>query len=392
MSTRLNHIAFTLLVVVVMTGAFFAGFGTYVFGQHNVTAAGPRRAFQLFWEAWGYIQSDYYGNVPDEQTMTYAAIRGVLAELHDPYTVLVDPAPHEQETQQLQGRYGGIGATLSRDEAEQLRLNPFPDGPAAAAGVRLDDVLLAIDGAPVTAVDTVVEIEQRLRGEVSTTVTLTLSRPPSAPFPVAIVRAEYTIPSVTARLLREDARLGYIAISHFSALTGQEVHDGVLALRAQGAQMLILDLRDNGGGLLDAAVSVSSEFLDGGVVLYEQTRDNTRFFPVEPGGAATDLPLIVLINGGTASATEIVAGALQDSGRAELVGERTYGKGSVQFVFDLQDGSSLHVTKAVWLTPHRRSIDGSGLAPDVPVVLSKEDRAAGRDTQLLQAIAILSAE
>lgn len=390
MSTRLNQIAFTLLVVVVMTGAFFAGFGTYVFGQHGPSAADPHPAFRLFWETWGIIQDEYYGDVPDEQTMTYAAIRGMLGELHDPYTVLVDPEPHEQETQQLQGRYGGIGATLSRDEDQQLRLNPFPDGPAAAAGVRLDDVLLAIDGGPVATTDAFVEIEQRLRGEVGTTVTLTLSRPPSAPFAVAIVRAEYTIPSVTSRLLREDARIGYIAISHFSALTGQEVHDAVLALRAQGAQELILDLRDNGGGLLDAAVSVSSQFLDGGVVLYEQTRDNTRFFPVEPGGAATDLPLVALVNGGTASATEIVAGALQDSGRAELVGERTYGKGSVQFVFDLKDGSSLHVTKAVWLTPHRRSIDGSGLEPDVPVVLSQEDRAAGRDTQLQRAIAMLS--
>lgn len=395
MPTRRNWILFTLLAFAVMTGAFAAGFGTYT--QLHRSQAAPRPdhaqiAFRPFRETWEYLHNEYYGPLPDERTLTYAAIRGMLAEVGDPYTVLVDPVPHQQETQQLQGHYGGIGATLTRDEAGQVRLSPFTGGPADLAGVGLDDVLAAVDGVPVSAGEPIDLIEQRLRGEVSTTVTLTVLRPPAAQHDVVVVRAEFTIPSVSARVLREDPQIGYIAVDHFSALTGQEMRDALARMRGQGAGKLVLDLRNNGGGLLDAAVAVSSEFLDGGVVLYERTRVNTRFVPVEPGGVATTLPLVVLVNGGTASATEIVAGALQDTGRAVLVGERTFGKGSVQFVFDLRDGSSLHVTKAVWLTPHRRSIDGTGLVPDIPVALTPEDRAAGRDPQLQQAIRTLQAK
>jgi carboxyl-terminal processing protease len=156
---------------------------------------------------------------------------------------------------------------------------------------------------------------------------------------------------------------------------------------------LILDLRDNGGGLLDAAVDVSSQFLRDGVVLYEDRRDEPeKFYSVKKGGLALDLPLAVLVNGGTASASEIVAGALHDHERGTLIGERTFGKGSVQFVYDLSDQSSLHVTVARWLTPDRHRIDGQGLAPDIEVVPSEEDRTSGADPQLEQAISYLQTE
>ncbi len=393
MPSRRDWILFEALIFFVRAGAFPAGLGSSAYHtrqQAEAQAETSATAFQPFWQVWGYLHDEYDGPLPDDRTLTYAAIRGVLQATGDPYTVLVEPQPHQAETESLQGHYGGIGAALSRDEQGQVRVSPFRDGPAAQAGVQLDDVLLAIGGAPVTISDTIETLDRQLRGEEGTTVTLTLARTDGAGlgarFDLAVARADIPIPSVTSRILREDASIGYIGVSRFSATTGDEVRDATLALRSQGAQCLVLDLRDDGGGLLDGAVKVSSQFLASGVVLYETTRENTTFFPVEQGGVATDIPLVVLVNGGTASAAEVVAGALQDTGRAQLIGTRTYGKGSVQYVHDLRDGSSVHITTARWLTPHRRSIDGTGLEPDIAVDISAEDRAAGRDTQLLRAI------
>jgi carboxyl-terminal processing protease len=385
-------VRFGALVAVVMVAAYGAGLGSYAWHSPGAPAPDPQQspAFRPFLETWSILHAEYAGDLPGEQQLTYAAIRGVLSEVGDPYTVLVDPVPHQQQTEQLQGHYGGIGVTLSRDEDGAVRLDPLAGSPAAQAGVQLDDVLLAVDRVPVSTTEAIDAIAERLHGEVGTEVRLTVRRGARPPFEIAAVRAEIAIPSVTARVMREDPTVGYLQIAFFSATTGEEVKQAVQALRAQGATRLIVDLRNNNGGLVQSAVDVASQFLDKGVVLYEVTRGNVdTFYPVQPGGVATDLPLIVLVNGSTASAAEAVAGALQDSGRARLVGDHTYGKGSVQLVHQLSDGSSLHVTAARWLTPKRRSIDGRGLTPDVAISITQADHDAGNDVQLWRALAEL---
>lgn len=235
------------------------------------------------------------------------------------------------------------------------------------------------------------EIVLLIRGDVGSTVTLTLERAGAAePVVLTIERAIIESPSVEWRVLEEDPAIGYIKISRFSARTGRELRRALTDLTDQGATQLIVDLRSNGGGLLDAAIEVTSEFLREGVVLYEDRRDNSeQTYQVQGGGKALDQPLVVLVNAGTASASEIVAGALQDYQRATLIGEHTFGKGSVQLVYDLSDSSSLHVTVAKWLTPNRRQIDGQGLFPDIEVLFSESDHANGLDPQLGRAISFL---
>jgi carboxyl-terminal processing protease len=201
-----------------------------------------------------------------------------------------------------------------------------------------------------------------------------------------ITRAEISVPSVTWRILSQASDVGYVKLNIFAQTSKDELITAIEALKQQGAQKLIFDLRDNGGGLLDAAIDIGSVFVDGKVASEKRRGGDVRDFNAEASGAARDLPLVVLVNGGTASASEIVSGAIQDKGRGVLVGTKTYGKGSVQNVIPLSDGSSLHVTIAEWLTPNGRQITGQGLMPEVVVELSGDDAANGRDPQLDRAI------
>jgi carboxyl-terminal processing protease len=309
--------------------------------------------------------------------------------LQDPYTIFVEPQPRALEKAELQGQFGGIGAFVTRGPEGEVILTPMVDSPAEQAGVQEGDRIRGVDDTPVTSQMTTDEVILLIRGEVGTQVTLTLERTGVAePVVVTITRQVIETPSVEWRVLEQDSSTGYIHIRLFTERTGRELERAIQDLREAGIDRLVLDLRDNGGGLLDAAVDVSSQFLREGVVLYEDRRDQPeKFYSVKRGGLALDLPLVVLVNGGTASASEIVAGALRDYDRGPLIGERTFGKGSVQLVYDLSDKSSLHVTVARWLTPDRHRIDGEGLIPDVEVLLSEADRASGADPQLERAIA-----
>jgi len=364
--------------------AYTAGFGAY--RLRDAIRAGHSGLLDVFWEAWDHIERTFYGEIPSPRERTYGAIRGTLALLDDPYTVLVEPQPRELEQDRMRGSYGGIGVTLRRDGEGRMVLAPYADSPAERAGVQEGDVLLAVDRLPVTPETTVDDVSARLHGEAGTPVTLTLARPPTPAFDLSIVREEIRVPSIAWRVLGRAPDVGYLHVETFTERTGEEVYDALQEL-LQEAEIsgLVLDLRDNAGGLIDPAVTTVSQFLRDGVVLTELRRDaQDRTFPVRDGGVAADVPMAVLVNGGTASAAEIVAGALQDRGRAPLVGEPTFGKGSVQTIYDLSDGSSLHVTSAIWLTPNRRRINGMGLAPDIPV--ARDEGSQDADEQLDRAV------
>jgi carboxyl-terminal processing protease len=338
------------------------------------------------------VQNNFIGDLPAPKEMAYGAIRGVVASLNDPYTVFVEPVVRTQEREQLQGSFGGIGAYLSRPvDGGEVFLEPIPENPAALAGILQDDVLVAVDGVAITAEMTVSQIVDMVKGEKGTTVVLTVIHPGSTEeVDIEVERDDILIPSVSYRLLSEDTKIGYIQLTRFSGESNNEIHDALADLLDQGAEQFVLDLRGNGGGLLDAAVAISDHFLDSGPVLYQQTKGaDERVYETSDETLAPDAPLVILVDGGTASASEILAGALHDRDRAVLIGQQTYGKGSVQLVFDLSDGSSVHVTSARWFTPDRHQLDQQGLTPDFMVEITQEAIDNGRDEILNRAIEYL---
>ncbi|MBN1659565.1 MAG: S41 family peptidase [Anaerolineae bacterium] len=388
------------LITALVIAAFAAGVGaTWLLLRNAEPTAAEEDGFGVFWEAWHLVEGNFMGDLPEMQQVAWGAIRGALETLDDPHTTFLEPQPRQREREDLSGRFGGIGAYIVQEEDGGYSLDPMPDLPAEQAGVQQGDRLLEVDGTTISPEMSVDDVVSLLRGEVGTTVEVTLGREGQAgPLLVRIVRQEIPSPSVEWQMLEEApgipvAGVGYVRITIFSDRTDRELREALADLKEQGMSRLVLDLRGNGGGLLDASIDVAGEFLGGGVVLYQVERGSKeQVYRADGEGALPDMPMVILVDGGTASASEIVAGALQDRGRAVLVGEQTYGKGSVQSVFDLSDGSSVHITYAEWLTPDRRQISGQGLTPDLVVGISEEDRSQGRDTQLERALGYLSEE
>ncbi|MBN1483747.1 MAG: S41 family peptidase [Chloroflexia bacterium] len=346
--------------------------------------------FELFWQVWSLLEGNFYDPTEiDSRGMVYGAIRGMVDSLGDRYTLFSTPAQADVSRTHLQRDYEGIGAYIDYEDNFPVILGPVNDEtPAAEAGLRQGDVVLAVDGMDVEGMP-LEEVIAYIKGPAGTDVVLTILREGQAPFEVTITRARIEILSVEGEL-REDG-LAYVQLSVFGEATSEELDERLKELLRQNPTGLILDLRNNGGGYLRAAQEVLGRFVEDGVATYQSDReDNLLPHPVIGGDAeAFDLPMVVLINGGSASASEIVAGALQDFGRATLVGEQSFGKGSIQHVFDLEDGSSLRVTVAHWLTPNERRIQDVGLTPDLVVPLTPEDFEAERDPQLDAAAAYL---
>ncbi len=342
--------------------------------------------FSVFWEAWGRVEESFIGELPGNQEMTHGAVRGAIAVLDDPYTIFVEPIARSQERDNFRGNFGGIGATVEQSEAGDIILRPVPGNPAEAAGLLDGDILIAVDGEPILPEMTVEDVVLLIRGEEGTEVVLTVNHPGEpSPVDISIIREVILLPSVSYRVLEEDSTIGYIRLSRFSGESAGEIEEAIQELKSQGVDKLILDLRHNPGGLLTAAVDVSDQFLDEGPVVYQISKtDKEKIFEASRETIAGEMPLVVLTDGATASAAEIVAGALQDRGRATLVGLQTFGKGSVQLVHDLSDGSSIRVTSARWLTPSRHQLDQQGLEPDVAVEVTEEAVANGKD-EILQA-------
>lgn len=381
-----------LLAMLVATVSFAAGFGAnylYAARQHPQGTAIPRN-FRLMWEAWNLIKEQFYGTIPDKPVLVHGMIRGTLKSLEDPYTVLVEAQPAQQESTNLHGSYGGIGAKVESRKGAIVLL-PFPEGPAARAGILPNDQIIEIDGKRLPPDATPEDVEAQLRGPVGSKVTLTLYRIGEVEhIRVELTREEINIPTVQYRML-EDTPFAYIQITLESADTAEELEKALNELKTKNPQGIILDLRNNPGGLFpDPAQDIIGQFLPNAPVVIEKYRDGSRkTFYARSGGRAQNIPFVVLVNSGTASAAEIMAGAFQDSGKTILIGEKTFGKGSVQGLFTLSDKSVLHITTAKWLTPKGAEIDGVGLKPNIQVPLTSDDMAKGLDPQLDRAVEYL---
>ncbi len=347
------------------------------------------KEFRVFWEAMQALQEDYYGELPDNQEMTYGAIRGVLELLDDENTSLLDPQSAQFFSSDLSGSFEGIGARVDLAPGGGVRVvEPFEGQPAYKAGIRRGDIIIKVDGKDVTNMS-LSDAIQLIRGPKGTTVRLLIKRPGEPDLiEVKVVRDRIEIPVIEYKM-RDDG-IAYLKLSEFNSRAPDLVRQALRELLRQKPKGLILDLRGNPGGLLDSAVEIGSQFVGEGDILIERFKDGReRAYPARRGGLATEIPLVVLVNDGSASASEIVAGAIQDAGRGPLIGVTTFGKGSVQVPHYLSDGSLLRVTTARWFTPKGRGIDGKGLKPDIEVERTLEDRAAGRDPQLDRAVEYL---
>jgi carboxyl-terminal processing protease len=384
-----KQLLLTLGALVLLLATFAAGYAVYPLlhgasapalaasgmGDPGSGAADDApRDLGVFWEAWRLLDGNFYGEQPDDQARVYGAVRGLAGAYGDPYTLFVEPQPRELERDQMRGSFGGIGATVEIT-GTRILLHPLPDQPAARAGVQDGDELLRVDGAAVSGEMSSDAVVALIRGPVGSTVVLTLRRVSgdsnqelAQELEVGVERAEIQTPSMEWRILEGAPNVGYIRHTIFSERSPQEMEQAIAELAEAGADRFIWDLRGNPGGLLDSAIALADLWLDEGAVLVQESAGGaSKTFTSADGGVGRDYPLVVVVDAGSASASEIVAGALQDRGRARLVGERTFGKGSVQSIYELADQSSLHVTSAQWFTPNRRKISGEGLAPDIAV-------------------------
>lgn len=358
-------------------------------GQDAGTPEDLTQTFKAFWQTWDLVHSTYVDQPVDDTTLMRGAINGMLQSLGDPHTSYMNPEEYSQANTALEGEYEGIGAIVDITGDYLKIVSPMPDSPAEKAGLKVGDVIIAVDGEDMTGVDGNVVLS-KVKGPAGTSVILTIQREGvEQPFDVTVTRAKITQSSVTYQML--DSGVAYVGLSNFGDNTTQDLKNALKELLAQNPKGLILDLRYNGGGYLETAVEVTSQFIDSGNVLLEEYGDKTQTaYPVLEGGLALDIPMVVLVNEGSASASEITAGALQDAGRAKLIGVTTYGKGSVQKWTALQDNQgAVRITIARWLTPKERQINGIGLTPDIEVKISEDDIAAGRDPQLDKAVETL---
>jgi len=319
-----------------------------------------------------------------------AAIHGMMASLGDEHTSYMDPDQYLQANIPLEGEYEGIGAWVDPDGEYLTIVSPMPDSPAEGAGLEPGDQVIKVDGEDMTGIDGNLVI-RRVLGPAGSEVTLTIRREGVEDFEVTLTRAKIIIPSVTGEIF-EDSQIAYVQLFQFGQDTDAELRDILSDLLAQNPTGLILDLRNNGGGYLRTAIEITSEFIGDGVVMYEVYGDGKRdTYDALGDGLATEIPMVVLINEGSASASEILAGAIQDYERAPLVGMTSFGKGSVQNWIPLtsEDGA-VRVTIARWYTPKERLIQDVGLTPDVVVEFTEADAQANLDPQLEKAIEILA--
>ena len=368
----------------------------------NFSSLKPAAKMDLFWEVWDKVSQSYLGRKDlDPKKMVYGAISGMVASLGDPYTVFLPPSDNKEVKADLRGDFEGVGIQIGFNKDQRVTvIAPLAGTPADAAGLKSGDVILKIvDVAQKVNKDTagmaLQDAVDLIRGAKGTSVTLTIGREGlNKPFDVNLKRETIVVKSVNVKFVEKEGKeVAILTLSRFGDRTDDEWAEAVKTIKAEEAKKpnfsgVILNLRNNPGGYLDGAVFIGSEFLSSGpVVLQDRGADGKETYSVNRQGQLLREPLIVLINGGSASASEIVAGALQEAKRAKLVGEKSFGKGTVQEAQDLEGGAGLHVTVARWLTPSGKSIDKEGIKPGFEVKPEEKDQT--KDLQMQKAIDLL---
>jgi carboxyl-terminal processing protease len=395
--------------------------------------------FEPFWNTYKAVQEEFYYRPVDSQQMIYGAAKGMLESLGDPYTTFLTPKENENVKTTMQGNFEGVGMWFEKRNDLPTVVAPIPNTPADRAGIRAKDIILAVDGRDITQMTTD-QIASLIRGPAGTKVRLTLKRGDQI-FDVELTRARIEVPAVLLHWVGDNADIAHIEVNIFGDKTTREFDAALQQALDKKAKGIILDLRNNGGGWVVAAQAMLGRFLpEGSIAFYESRKadgsDDRPQYVIADGPKAYDIPLVVLVNGGTASASELVAGALQDYGRAKLIGEQTFGKGTEQHVHEWDDGSSARITFAHWLTPKKRDINprptptvgpggtppplptftptpnvsvppaqatataqarpltpsltDRGLTPDIVVVLTEKDYQEDKDPQLDRAIQYLN--
>ncbi|MDP2323405.1 MAG: S41 family peptidase [Gammaproteobacteria bacterium] len=372
-------------------GAVLAGFSpaglgvTSVSSQRAPPPALPPDDARVLAEILERVKREYVERVSDRQLMNNA-VRGMLAEL-DPHSQFLDPREYEEIRISTSGTFTGVGLEVQTDSERISVVRPIEGTPAERAGIQPGDTILTVDGEPVDHRN-ISQTILRMRGPAGSRVQLTLAREGvTEPLAFDLQRSAVEVHSVHSRAL--DAGLAYVRISQFTDTTARDLRRAIASLKretAGGLQGLVLDLRDNPGGVLDAAVEVADSFLERGLIVAAsgRTRDATFRHEAVPGDLLAGAPLVVLVNGGSASASEIVAGALQDHHRATIAGTRTFGKGSVQTVMPLSEGRAIKLTTSRYFTPSGVSIQGRGILPDVDLAVGEPESTLLQAAQLLK--------
>ncbi|MBU0671221.1 MAG: S41 family peptidase [Patescibacteria group bacterium] len=400
-------------LVLTITGLFFIlllGFsGGYIVGVWDQARLSPTQAikrivnksddkvaneevdFDLFWKVWNDISDKSYGQPVDEKQMFYGSLMGMTAALEDPYSIFLDPQLTEEFSSEMNGSFEGIGAEIGKRDDNLVVISPLPDSPAQKAGLKAGDIILKIDDTDTMGMS-LDEAIKLIRGEKGTEVVLTVvNKNEEEVREVPITRDIIQFDSVRWEIIEQDnKKIGYIEVLHFSQDTDALFNEAVNEVLTSNPDGLVLDLRNNPGGYLETSITMASKFFKDKPVLYEEFSDGSRKqYDAEGKAPLAGMKTIVLINEGSASASEILAGALKDYKIAELVGKTTFGKGSVQDYKTYDDGSSLKLTVAKWLTPNLNNIDEVGIAPDYEVELTTEDINADNDPQLDKALELI---
>ncbi|MFH0856706.1 MAG: S41 family peptidase [bacterium] len=343
--------------------------------------------FNLFWQVWSAIKDEYVEKNISDKDLFYGALEGMVASLKDPYSIFLKPEISKEFSDELSGEFEGIGAEIGIKQERLTVISPLPGTPAEKAGLKSGDKIYAINGED-TAGMYLESAVNKIRGEKGTEVVLTVMRDGAKESKeIKIIRGAIKYDSV--RFEMKD-NLAYIKVLHFNTDTADKFNHAVKDAARNNPKGIILDLRGNPGGFLDAAVKMASEWVEDGVIVTEKYSDTNKKEHNAVGTARLrDFKTVVLINGGSASGSEIVAGALKDFGKAVLIGEKTFGKGSVQSLESFDDGSSLKLTVAKWLTPNGNCINEKGVEPDINIELTDEDYNNDKDPQMDKALEVL---
>jgi carboxyl-terminal processing protease len=388
---QISPFQLAIALVTVFVVAFLLGNQiTMIDAQGNVIPESAQEDFQPIYEVYQSIQQQYVEDV-ETDTLINGAIDGMVTSLEDQYSAYLSPEAYTQFDISLSGDMEGIGATIQTNEADEVEIiNVLPGTPAEAAGVQPGDVFTAVDGQDVTDLDQL-ELLPLVRGPAGTEVTITFRRGEDL-VDITITRDRFEVPTVTSEVL--DNNIGYVYMTDFNQRSREQLDEALTEIDVNNLNGLIFDLRGNPGGLLTSVIEVTSAFQQDGVILYEEFGDGREeIFETNGTFAGITVPIAVLVNEGSASASELLAGALQDNELATIIGETTFGKGTVQTIQPLSNGGGLRLTIAKWFTPDRNSISGVGITPDIRVSIPEDfEFERDGDIQLQAAVEFIAEE